>query len=133
MATNHFKEALCRALYEEYPGFTEAEAALIAAGLAGKLDGVIAGNVDPGQLRITITGPRREVPSVGPVLAQLREAAKKQQKDVAAAMGWSASKQTRIEHVMSPINRRDLIKLLDYYSVEGPDRNNILNMLRGRR
>ncbi|MFB6888559.1 helix-turn-helix domain-containing protein [Kitasatospora sp. NPDC056327] len=58
---------------------------------------------------------------LGGELGKLRAARGMAAKDVAAALGWSASKLSRIESGSVPLQDRDASKLLAYYGVDDPE------------
>ncbi|MFG2843733.1 helix-turn-helix domain-containing protein [Kitasatospora sp. NPDC048296] len=58
---------------------------------------------------------------LGGELGKLRAARELNAKDVAAALGWSASKLSRIESGLVPLQERDAAKLLAHYGVTSPD------------
>ncbi|MGC0317462.1 helix-turn-helix domain-containing protein [Kitasatospora acidiphila] len=58
---------------------------------------------------------------LGTELGKLRSSRGMNAKDVAAALGWSASKLSRIESGSVPLQDRDASKLLAHYGVEDPN------------
>jgi transcriptional regulator with XRE-family HTH domain len=58
-------------------------------------------------------------------LRRLREAATLTGDEVAARLGWSPSKVSRIENARTALTSGDLRQLLDLYEVPGPDRNRL--------
>ncbi|MFJ5122061.1 helix-turn-helix domain-containing protein [Kitasatospora sp. NPDC088548] len=58
---------------------------------------------------------------LGGELGKLRASRELNAKDVAAALGWSASKLSRIESGQVPLQERDAAKLLTHYGVSSPD------------
>ncbi|GAA2833533.1 helix-turn-helix transcriptional regulator [Kitasatospora sp. CM 4170] len=58
---------------------------------------------------------------LGGELGKLRTSRELNAKDVAAALGWSASKLSRIESGQVPLQERDAAKLLAHYGVSSPE------------
>ncbi|MFJ3792505.1 helix-turn-helix domain-containing protein [Kitasatospora sp. NPDC090091] len=58
---------------------------------------------------------------LGGELGKLRTSREMNAKDVAAALGWSASKLSRIESGQVPLQERDAAKLLAHYGVSSPE------------
>ncbi|MEU3566455.1 helix-turn-helix transcriptional regulator [Kitasatospora sp. NPDC006786] len=58
---------------------------------------------------------------LGGELGNLRASRELNAKDVAAALGWSASKLSRIESGLVPLQERDAAKLLAHYGITSPD------------
>ncbi|RKT18534.1 helix-turn-helix protein [Streptomyces sp. 1114.5] len=58
---------------------------------------------------------------LGGELGKLRASRELNAKDVAAALGWSASKLSRIESGLVPLQERDAARLLAHYGVTSPD------------
>ena len=58
---------------------------------------------------------------LGSELGKLRMSREMHAKDVAAALDWSASKLSRIESGLVPLQERDAAKLLAHYGVTSPD------------
>ncbi|MFE2415262.1 helix-turn-helix domain-containing protein [Kitasatospora sp. NPDC059408] len=71
---------------------------------------------------------------LGGELGKLRASHEMNAKDVAAALGWSASKLSRIESGLVPLQERDAAKLLAHYGVTSPDEvKHFLSMTRQSR
>ncbi|MDH6131023.1 transcriptional regulator with XRE-family HTH domain [Kitasatospora sp. MAA4] len=71
---------------------------------------------------------------LGGELGKLRASRGMHAKDVAATLGWSASKLSRIESGQVPLQERDAAKLLAHYGVSDPDElKQLLNLTRQSR
>ncbi|MFH9354149.1 helix-turn-helix domain-containing protein [Kitasatospora sp. NPDC017646] len=71
---------------------------------------------------------------LGSELGKLRASREMNAKDVAAALDWSASKLSRIESGLVPLQERDAAKLLAHYGVTSPDEvKRFLNLTRQSR
>jgi transcriptional regulator with XRE-family HTH domain len=66
-------------------------------------------------------------------LRRLRDLSGQTGDEVAAELGWSGSKISRIELNRSEVKLRDLIRLLDHYEVDGDQRAELLAVASGHR
>ena len=82
-----------------------------------------------------VTLPVKRPPSVrarqlATEIRRLREVRRLTGEEVAAQLGWSASKVSRIETGRSPVTVSDLRRLLDHYQVPGSRRDRLIELAR---
>jgi transcriptional regulator with XRE-family HTH domain len=65
---------------------------------------------------------------LGAELRRLRERAQRTVAEVAKELGWSESKLSRIETATSSIRNADLDRLVECYSLPGPERSRLVNL-----
>jgi transcriptional regulator with XRE-family HTH domain len=79
------------------------------------------------------TLPRAIALRVGGELRELREVAGLKLDEVARVVGWDKARLSRVERGMIPCAVEDIVKLLEFFGVEGEERDSIEAMARGGR